>query len=1373
MQLLRVLSLLTFLVVAAPLSAQQADVLTGRVVGADGRPMAGARVEAVSAETEISRSVITDANGRYMILFPDGGGRYLLRVTFIGMGDVVQAVIREAEEELLLTNITMQSQAIALDAINVQAQRPQPGDGRAGEQSTEMTQALLNRLPLPDLDPNTVALLAAGVVGTALDSVSGQMGFSVAGMSDLLNQVTLDGVIMGEGGMGVPEEGIRRTSITTSTFDASRGGFAGGMVSMMSARGNNRPGGALSYRLDNDALQSTASATTNAFSRHWMSASYGGPLISNKLFYNTSLQLSRNTNHRFALAANDPLGAQRSGVATDSIARFLSILQGQHGFEVFGQTGPYNQVTDDIRVQGRVDWNIAQSRAGSQTLSVRFNTNLNTQDSTRINPLDLVQHGGDMERNNTLASAALTSRLRTNWTNAMAMSFSESWNQTFPYAELPEGTVRITSDFEDGTRGTSRLVFGGNRSMPTERYTRDLQFSNDLSLLQPIGSQIHRLKLGGSVQYSKDVSRSTDNLFGSFSYASLEDFFGNRPDRYERSLTERQSRTGSLNTGIYIGDTWRITMPLELTLGLRWDRSQLDQKPTYNPLVEQLFGRRTDMDPVASAISPRIGFNYRLNQQGQPARALSGGIGMFAGRPPTSIFSAAVRQTGLPDAEQRLVCIGDAVPIPDWDLYQRNPLAVPATCADGGSGELLTSRAPNVTLIASDQALPSSLRFDLGYRAQLPYQLNANMRYTYSRGMGLWGYRDLNIDESRRFTLQGEGRPFYGDASGIVQRTGATSLASSRIHEEFGNVYEVTADRESEAHQMTASVTGWLPIRMMFSLNYTLGFSRDQGSGGMGMGALSVPTAGSPNDVEWATGSNDRRHTMNLILSYPLTPWAEISGMSRISSGSPFTPMVNRDINGDGMRNDRAFVFDPFDAATDPALAAGMLRLLESTPARVRGCLESQFGTIADRNSCRNSWSQSFDVRASLRPNLPQLERRLTMSADFRNVLTGLDQVINGRANLKGWGEGQRADANLLEVRGFDPVTSRFIYEVNEGFGQTRRGPSAFRNAFSVTLSGRVAIGGQPMMNNRAFGNPMGMLAGMGGAMGGAGGRGGFGGGGVFMGAGGVGELMAMFRGGADAINVDSILGTMMVNPVLTVIQMKDSLGLSAEQLSLIQQYSDTLQAQLERRRATLAPTLQSMVAGLTGGGAQPQAMQQVLQQLQLQVQPNLTSATREAAEALTMTRRELTAEQWDMLPQSVRSAAEQQQRGAGGFNAVGMIDRMLANPIPVLLELKDTLKLTPDQVQRVQAVSDELQVRLSRRREELGRRFDNVEAQQQGRIFQEIQPDLERTRNEVTAALRQVERILTKEQWEQVPERIRSPFQNTGPGGMRRGGGS
>jgi hypothetical protein len=1411
---LRSLLLVVLCCLAVPgIAAAQADVITGRVLGPDGEPLAGARVEVISVELETTRSALTDRNGRYMVLFPDGGGRYVLRISFLGMRDIVQPIVRE-DEELLLANVTMQSQAIALDTITVRAPPLIPGRGQTGEETTQLSQDLLNRLPLRDLDPATLAQIAAGVISLGVDSLTGRASFSVAGMSDLLNQFLLDGVIMGQGGATVPEEGVRQTSVTTSTFDVSRGGFAGGQVSMATARGTNRAAGAFSYRFDDDALQASGGATQNAFTRHNLGGAWGGPIRSNRLFYNAAFQLLRNTDHRFALSATDPLAAQRSGVSVDSIARFLDVLGGGFGLPIADQTGPYQQHGSDLRLQGRIDWNALQRQTQSHTISARLNLNVNEQDSTRISPLDLVQRGGDIERDSRMFGVSVQSRLRTNWTHSLNASFSESWNDAIPFVQMPEGRVRVTSDFDDGTRDTRSLTFGGNRSMPAEAYARDLQLSNELSLLVPWGPHLHRLKVGGLLQRQRDVSRSTDNLFGSFSYASLADFEANRPDRYERSLTERDARTGRINAGLFVGDTWRISQPLEVTLGVRWDYSRLDQQPAYNPAIEAAFGRRTDVVPQASGFSPRLGFSYRLSEPEQPIRSLTGGIGVFSGRSPTGIFSQAVRQTGLPDAEARLICIGDAVPIPDWSTFMTGGVPGPDTCADGGAGMPpgFSSSAPTVTLVSPDQRLPSSLRAELGYRAQMRPRFTGNFRYLYSRGMGLWGYRDVNLDESAAFALGAEGRPFFGDVSGIVERTGATSFATSRRFEEFGNVFEIVSDLSSQTHQLSAQISGLLSLRTTLMVNYTLGYSRDEGAGGgggmmgggmmggmgMGVGGLGgglvpmPPTAGSPNEREWAVAGNDRRHTFNVALSRALSPSFEIAGIARAASGTPFTPMVGSDINGDGLRNDRAFVFAPATAA-DPAVADAMQRLLETAPGRIRSCLREQLGRIADRNSCRNGWSQSLDLRASVRPNLPRFDRRVTVAIDARNVLTGLDQVFHGRDDMRGWGEGANAEPTLLNVRGFDPATRSFVYEVNEAFGQNRRGAGAMRNPFALTIFARVQLGGNPAISNRGFGQGFGPLAGgfdgmMGGAMAGGGAvmMGGHGGGMVMGGGMGRGGGVLMMdgqivrAGGVDVrgavANPDSIVDALLANPLRDVARMGDTLALTAAQLALVNELADTLDAKLAVRRVALSAALGELADHARevqrGQVPNPQTIQRIVAQLR----PHVEGAQRERIEAMRQVERAFGHELWMKLPAEVREHALDAPpapagpaiRGPGGGmagNAVATLDRMLANPIPVLLELRDTLGLSADQVRRVQAVSDELQRTLDRRRETLGRRFDGVPAAEQGRIFAAIQPDIERARREVTQALRQVERILTREQWQQVPDEIRNPFQPRAPG--------
>src|SRR4029078_9477466 len=51
-----------------------------------------------------------------------------------------------------------------------------------------------------------------------------------------------------------------------------------------------------------------------------------GPIKLNKAFYNVSFQLGRQSRHNQTLLGTGPLGLQTAGVASDSVARFLDIL---------------------------------------------------------------------------------------------------------------------------------------------------------------------------------------------------------------------------------------------------------------------------------------------------------------------------------------------------------------------------------------------------------------------------------------------------------------------------------------------------------------------------------------------------------------------------------------------------------------------------------------------------------------------------------------------------------------------------------------------------------------------------------------------------------------------------------------------------------------------------------------------------------------------------------------------------------------------------------------------------------------------------------------------------------------------------------------
>ena len=77
---------------------------------------------------------------------------------------------------------------------------------------------------------------------------------------------------------------------------------------------------------------------------------------------------------------------------------------------------------------------------------------------------------------------------------------------------------------------------------------------------------------------------------------------------------------------------------------------------------------------------------------------------------------------------------------------------------------------------------------------------------------------------------------------------------------------------------------------------------------------------------------------------------------------------------------------------------------------------------------------------------------RTRMNAYFENPLAGIDQLLHGSNNLRGWGSTSLPDATLLIARGFDASSKTFKYDVNPRFGDTRGSHTLSRTPFRITF---------------------------------------------------------------------------------------------------------------------------------------------------------------------------------------------------------------------------------------------------------------------------------------------------------------------------------
>lgn len=1054
-----------FLVVSAGSAvAQTTDIIRGRVTGPppDSLPIENATVTATSISGNVNRTARTDRNGRYTITFPGGDGDYIVSIAALGYAARRFEVRRIADEEILVADARLQKVGGVLDAVEVRAARERARINDA-QPDASGTERVIASAEVPANQMGDLAAMAASLPGVqGVTNEDGSSGYSVLGLGADQNNTTLNG--MAFGGSSLPRDAAIMTSLVTSPYDVSRGGFSGAQMSIRTRPGSNFISRGMSLNFDSPAMQWT-DAAARSLGREYTNASLGGllsgPIAYDKVFYSLSYQLGRRSSDYETLLSADPIGLKSAGVSESVRTDMLGALAAR---QIPTQLGlRESRIGDNGSVLGSIDLTSPTATSG-RAVNVAFNGSWGKQTPATGSATEVPAYGGDRTNWRFGVQGRHSSYFGVGILTETSLGLAAAKSYGTPYLDLPAGRVRATSLFDDGTSAVQVLSFGGNPALNTTQTSLSLQAQNQMSWFS--ANNKHRLKLASELRHESADQLLELNTLGTFTYNSLADLQANSPAMFTRSLAPRERDIGQLVGAVSLGDSYRRTENLQFTYGVRLDGTRYLTSPAHNASLDTLFGLRNDQLPNRVYVSPRAGFSWTYGQSAQiasffgaqrgPRAVVRGGIGLFQNLPGTGTVGSALDNTGLPSAVQQITCVGSATPVPDWNAYAADPFLIPTQCAGGSSGTPFANAAPNVSAFSRDFVSPRSVRGNLQWSGPvLGNRFGASVDLTQSLNLNQTSAVDLNFTGAPQFNLGEEaGRPVFVQTTSIVPATGAIASQDARITPRFSRVTEQRSDLRSRSTQVMLRVS---PVRFSTAFTWNMWYTwsrfREQFRG-------FSSTAGNPVEVAWGPAASPT-HSVGYSVGYNFFDFLRVNWFGQFRSGMRFTPMVAGDVNGDGYSNDRAYLFDPRRAA-DTAVANGIQALLDGGSASARDCLAGQLGGMARRNSCVGPWTSSASMSFSFNPLKVRMPQRATLSFQLSNPLGAADLLLNGSDNLRGWGQTPIPDAALLYVRGFDasdPANPRFRYEVNRRFGATDPAVNTFRAPVTLTAMVRFDVG--------------------------------------------------------------------------------------------------------------------------------------------------------------------------------------------------------------------------------------------------------------------------------------------------------------------------
>jgi hypothetical protein len=658
---------------ASPGFAQVAGaILSGTITDPSNAVIPNATVTIRNVSTGVAVHVYSNGTGLYNAsnLLP---GEYQIDISAVGFAAQQRSGLTLTVGERQVLNMQLRVSSAATATFEI-ATDPFGVEMGSTSVSSVIRGQLARDLPLNGRDWTQLATLEPGIdaIRTQPDpngqNNRGNRGFgsqlTIAGARPYQNNYRLDGISVNDYansspgstiGLTLGTESLQEFSVISNNYAASYGLTSGGVVNAQTRSGSNEFHGSAFEFLRNDAMDARGffDASKLPFRRNQFGASFGGPVVSNKLFFFANYEGLRQSLTTSVIDTVPSANARAGLLSAETVkvdpaaARYFGLFALPSG-AVQGDTGLYTfaskAVTPENYFTTRMDYAPTASDALHGTyvldrgttsqpdgMNVISNVNtvnrqMGTVEETHIfsrSVVNTVRVGVNREVAGTLQTAAGANPLGADTSLGIA-----------PGLYAPVIQISGLTNFQGGLNGTS---FG------TFNYTT-YQIYDDAF----VTSGIHSLKFGFAMQRFDSNLFLANNPDGLYKFNSLSDFLQNKPATFQFQLGASTPR--GLRQSAYAGyaeDDIHLMKNLTVNVGVRYEMSTVPYEVNGELANLRTLGSTNIytgsplfQNPTRHNFEPRVGLAWDPFQSGKTS--VRAGFGIFDVLPLTYQFNTMV-----------------------------------------------------------------------------------------------------------------------------------------------------------------------------------------------------------------------------------------------------------------------------------------------------------------------------------------------------------------------------------------------------------------------------------------------------------------------------------------------------------------------------------------------------------------------------------------------------------------------------------------------------------------------------------------------------------------------------------------------------------